>query len=314
MITVLSQGCASFSGSRFSGYENRRIVIQYAPMFTQKNTKIGEEKYNWAGDWVFRRKRLALLDKQISSVKPDIILFQDLVYREYSPSESEFYILSAGATEDYSWHISKTDEISISEESVASAAAMALPIKVDLLKSLSRKESWDLGNGSYIVVTRFKTEQGDAVLMSIKLLEDDNGEIPYQMMANIVEEVISSTGVCRERFILSGEIPEDRISYLDQGIIEKLGFKDVAYDFCDELESCYTESIDNKLFSISNPNSINGRSSRILVHEKTKVLASLRNLENKISLGKEEDRYGLGSISANHRYGWLSTINLAICD
>ena len=129
-------GCSHSVGSIFSGYEDRRIVIQVASLFEQDNLK-EPKQISWAGDWILRRQRLSILDSQLGAIKPDIVLLQGLTYREYSPSESEIKILSAGALTNYNWHTFKVDENITTEETLATGAAFALPLKVDTMTAYS---------------------------------------------------------------------------------------------------------------------------------------------------------------------------------
>lgn len=293
-----------------------KLSVQYVPMFKQQNVNLDGQAYNWAGDWIFRRERLELLDKQIIAVKPDVVLFQDLVFRDYSPSESEFYILSASSLSDYSWHISKTNFLRLTEETISTAVAAALPLKVDLLKSYGTKNFKNLNdNGGYLVASILKSPDGRIGVVSLDLRGNSNsGEVSYDGVVEALAELVNSTGICKERFIIAGVIPEDRIYNRDLDLISRLEMRDVAYGFCDEISSCYTDTKDNRLFQITNSSSINGRSRRILVHQKAEVIASGRNLMEKLKWKKINDVYNLKSTPFSDRYGWLTTLNLPTCN
>jgi hypothetical protein len=306
-------GCSHQIGSIFSAYEERRIVIQLATLFEQNNVKSPRE-ISWAGDWIFRRQRLNVLDDQLGAIKPDIVLLQGLTYREFSPSESEVKILSAGALANYNWHVSKVDENITTEEVIATGAAFALPLKVDTMRTYSEQQSWDIGavNG-YVILSRFLTPSGGGALVSIKL-PPENLKFWYERLELALEEIIQKSEICPERFIFAGELPEDKIDNADESIFERLGFKDAATGYCGDLTECYTEDGTNPINKSLSDGVVPTRNLRMYVHGQTKIYASLRNLTNTVKIDARNDKYKIGEMSASHRYGWLSTILLPKCD
>lgn len=311
-LIALVSSCVTAGNAEFSGYEDKRLIVQVVSLFPQLKTPSVEDS-NWTGDWIFRRERMDLLDKQLSEIKPDIILLQDLVFRKYSPGESEFNLLASGALTDYDWHITKTGMIAETEETTASALAMALPLKIELLKTLNSKSKWDIGEeNSYVIFTRFKTLEGDAGFISVKL-DSLNSGFWYKRISDAISSLISSSGICPERFIIAGRLPEDKIEGSDYEMFSKLGFKDAASEFCSDLRVCYTEDQKNPIRRKIQTDAINQRSLRIFVHGRTNVYSGLRNLMRTRVFPDKESKYGLKEYSASDSYGWISSLGFPTC-
>ena len=204
--------------------------------------------------------------------------------------------MSAGALTNYNWHTFKVDENITTEETLATGAAFALPLKVDTMTAYSGQQSWDIGAlDGYVVLSRFITPAGKAALVSIKLPRE-NLRFWYERLEVELEDIIKKSGICPERFIFAGDLPEDQIDNADQEIFENIGFQDVATGYCGDLLECYAEDNSNPIYSTITDGVVPSRSIRVFVHDKTKIYASLRNLTD-AELDERNDKYGMKILS-----------------
>jgi hypothetical protein len=89
-------GCALLGIRSSERYDERSFSILNLNLFNQRTPSTLSRK-NWKGDWLFRRERLELIDEQLRISRPDIVVFQELLTRRGSPSESDINILNFGA-------------------------------------------------------------------------------------------------------------------------------------------------------------------------------------------------------------------------
>lgn len=296
--------------SFLGGVAREQVTIQVAPLFLQENQK--DPSINWQGDWIFRRKRLDLLDQQLATSKPDVIVFQDLIYRAYSPSESEQNLLSAGSLANYSWHVAKTGYLESSEETIASGVAAALPSRIDFAKTMSSKEVWEIEGGAKVVYTQVKTENGSIALLSVNAF-GASGKLSYASLQEVFSEISMLSAVCPERIVLTGDLPQDRVYGLDEEFMRSNALKDAAVGFCDEVDLCYTESRQNPVARLLGGLVNSDRNIRVLLHSDVKVISSGRNLDKKSTVDTEVKFYGLDAYTVSDKYGWLVVASFPIC-
>jgi hypothetical protein len=103
------QACIhNFGSDQSNVYDSHKIKVQVLSLFNQRTASRLSTK-SWKGDWLFRRERLSLIDKELGESKPDLIVFQELIKRDSNSFESDMGILSANALKGYKWKLSKKE-------------------------------------------------------------------------------------------------------------------------------------------------------------------------------------------------------------
>lgn len=288
-------------------FDSHKIKIQMLSLFNQRTNPKNSTK-TWRGDWLFRRERLSVIDRELSELKPDLAIFQKMMKRDSNSFESDQGILSAGALKGYKWRASKIREYSDTGEEESLGLALSSPLE---FLSNEEEQSTVLGASSLALQT-LKLEKQPILLAN---LEIDNAIVDSQF-GNIVSEVkrkIASDKICSQRLIFaisaSPEL-EERIMKLSE-IFE---LQDSAKGFCNTESACYTANSVNQIFDLVYGEILPRRVDFLLVSRS----ASIRMSEPNMKEPKQTEltyfkQFGLDSLWASDRYGWKAELTLARC-
>ena len=135
---ALITGCQTFKGAQDAGFDQRFISIQSVSLFNQRSLSHASAE-QWKGDWVFRRHRLDLIDKQLRFTRPDLVVFQELMERSGSYADSDRNILAEGALRNYEWDLNDLVDYEDTQEVQYHATAVALPLSFAMVPDDMKK-------------------------------------------------------------------------------------------------------------------------------------------------------------------------------
>jgi endonuclease/exonuclease/phosphatase family metal-dependent hydrolase len=199
VLAIWSLGCVDEILSRRLGSDSRFITIQTLSLFNQREPS-RLAKVSWKGDWVFRRERLELIDRELRNIKPDLLILQEAMSKMESPSESDRNILLAGALNEYDWHMRVTKEYEDSQEVESMAVAAGLPLRIDRAKTLSRRELWDIGDEGFLVATTIDVDGTPLTVFNVQMpYSENNRDLWYLFIKDRILERIKEEGTCPRR-------------------------------------------------------------------------------------------------------------------
>ena len=162
---------------------------------------------NLEGDWLFRRLRLDLVDQEIYKIRPDILLFQEMMMRRGSPSESDKNILSYGSLDGYQWSKSVVGRFEDTQEEQLMAFAVGLSFR--FAESENHHRMRELVDGLWPrcpLFWRAKTSpcEPPASLRSRKF------PAWYQVIENFIREQLRYD-ICLDRLIVGGFLGKGKV-------------------------------------------------------------------------------------------------------
>ncbi len=268
---------------------------------------------NWKGDWLFRRERLEFIDEQLKVTRPDVVVFQELLTRRGSPSESDINILSHGALEGYEWDADAVRDYKDTQEVEYHAAAVGLPVKLangDLLN----KSYWEIGVDGFMSYSLLELDQKPFLLVNLSMPSSSQKvDHWYRYVREEIQRLLQIFSLCKNRLIISGYIPGGLIWEGYTELLNEFELKDTAQGFCEALD-CLTTSSENDIFMATAQGQSPSHSDRTLVHQGALVSFSsvaMQQMKNKIIYGEP---YGIQRLWASRSYGWLSVVRMQQCE
>lgn len=305
-------GCVLFGFQPPDRYDERSFSILSLNLFNQRLPSAMGQK-SWKGDWLFRRERLELIDEQLRISRPDIIVFQELLTRRGSPSESDINILSYGALEGYEWDADLVTYFRDSQEMQYHATAVGLPVKLAQTDQILKK-FWPIGIDGYMSFSLLELDEKNMLLINLSMPQDTQKvDHWYKVVRNEIRELITNFRLCPQRLIVSGHIPGGPSWEGYNEFIKEFELKDTASGFCEAASDCLTSSNLNDIFMSTAQGQSPSHSERTLVHRDAIVSSGA------ISMNKMRDKtiyggaYGLQRLWASRAFGWLSEVRLAQC-
>lgn len=314
ILFILSFRCSTLGLYKSQSYDNRMLSIQTINIFNQR---IGSKltKKSWKGDWLFRRERLDIMDRELRVSRPDIIVFQEVMQKKGSPSESDLNILAKGSLQGYEWDVIKVNEYRDTQEEQFNAIAFDMPIYRPKVEKVMQN-FWQLGLDGYLSMTTLSLENEPIFIFNLQMpSSSENQEKIFKFVRDKVKQTVSTYPSCMERVIIAGFIPS--FSFINptfKSFKEELRFKDASDGFCQIESDCYTGTTLNDIFMASYDDQAPAQMDRIFVHRSTVVSVSriiLAQPKEIISSFKKE--YGLTKLWPSHRFGWGASIRLARC-
>ncbi|MBI2601984.1 MAG: hypothetical protein HYW48_02920 [Deltaproteobacteria bacterium] len=287
-------------------YDKNELKIQRFSLFNQQE-EAPSVRQSWKGDWLFRRERLQLVDKELWDAQADLLLLGGVMARYDNPLESDRSILMAGALKGYDWQEEAIGKFEESGESELIAVAVSPPLKAEKLRKLWQWKEGSLffqelsSNGQPLYAFVFQSE----AQLTLPRLES---------VVSTIFDFIKANAFCQRRVLIGGYF---RTSYTKQlsETMEQFEFKDAAKGFCNVEYECYTESTRNELFMLVRGEAQPARSELIFVHRTAMVSQSLLNFSDSQSIGTSYYKsFGLQSLWPSMYFGWLSTVRLAMCE
>ncbi len=293
-------------------YDGRSFTIMNLNLFNQRIASNMSQK-NWKGDWLFRRERLELIDEQLRISRPDIVVFQELLTRRGSPSESDINILSYGALEGYEWDADLVTQYKDSQEMQYQAAAVGLPVKLADKEQFTKKH-WGIGVEGFMSFSLLELDQNPILLINLAMPQNvQKVDYWYKFVRTELRELMTNLQVCRQRLIIAGYVPGGLAWEGYSEFLNEFELKDTASGYCEAASDCLTSSNLNDLFMSTSQGQSPSHSERILVHKDAIVNSStvvMNKMRDKTIYG---GAYGQQRLWASRVFGWLSELRLAQC-
>jgi hypothetical protein len=304
--------CALFGLQPSARYDDRTFTLLNLNLFNQRIPSSLAQKH-WKGDWLFRRERLEFIDEQLKVVRPDVVVFQQLLTRRGSPSESDINILSHGALEGYEWDADAVAEYKDTQEIEYQASAVGLPVKLangDMLE----KRYWNIGLDGYMSYSLLELDQKPFLLVNLTMPSSSQRvDQWYKFVRDEIRRLLFAFNLCPSRLIVSGYIPGGLVWEGYTELLSEFDLKDTSQGFCEAALDCLTTSQQNDIFMATAQGQSPSHSDRTLVHRGAIITASnvvLREMRTKLVNGED---YGISRLWAARSFGWLSSIRLQEC-
>ncbi len=309
----MQSACALLGLREFLRHDEKAFSIVNINLFNQRLQPVadGQELGNWVGDWLFRRERLALIDGVLQTLRPDLVVFQQMLAKEGSQSDFDRAILSAGSLDGYEWRVRKTRDYIDMLEVEFQAVALSLPLHFH-----QDFEGKTVPLGSDGVYTVYEARLDAAPILLVNVEMPRSGADPdqwYQLLRTGILESLAQTGICKRRVILSGQLPGNNSWVEYQRLMEELELADSSIGFCELEEDCLSLDPSNELFALTDQGQSASRIDRILVPRTAKVAESRRILVEPSKQSRYGKPYGLSRLTASRHYGWLANVRLAQC-
>jgi endonuclease/exonuclease/phosphatase family metal-dependent hydrolase len=306
-------GCVADALMRPLGTDSRFVTIQTVSLFNQRQeSRFAKQK--WRGDWLFRRARLDLIDRELRTAKPDIIVMQEVMSKIENPSESDRNILLAGAMREYDWHYRGIRDYEDSQESESMAVAVGLPLKIDRPATLSRREFWELGDDGFLVATEIDFEGRPLIIFNVQMPSAEvNRDIWYTFIGDRIHERLLEVKICSRRLVISGYLPGSLDSQRYRALRDRFELKDTSEGFCEQEGTCYTATPINEIFMGTVGDQRPARNDRILVHQDAFVRAVGVNFDKSVE-SEEAKSYGIEKLWPTQRFGWYATLRFPACE
>ena len=288
-------------------FDFRKLKIQMVSLFNQHTNPQNSHK-TWRGDWLFRRERLAVMDRELSDLKPDLAIFQNMMRRDSNPFESDEGILSAGALRGYRWSVSKVFDHTDTgeEESLGLAFSSSFEIPEESTQNSVVIE------GTALALQTLKLEH-QAILIANIDLADKTTEKSFEKIIEEIKKKINTDHICPQRIIFaihSSRELEDRVLQL----ADKFSLQDSAKGFCNTEADCFTAGPANKIYNLVYGETLAQRVDFLFVPAKTFISKSERNMtEPRQSDFGYFKQFGLEALWPSDRYGWRTDLTLARC-
>jgi len=309
---VALDSCASFSSLlKKKSWENTVLTVETLSLFNQKIPTMENGINSWEGDWLFRRKRLALLDKLLENNLPNIIFFQEMLLK--NAIDSDAAILESSSLAYYkNLPVFIKEDPETDEEEFASVYLRFEDLPPDAVKAT--KKVWKLDDSSYLVFQKLIVSGKPLYLFNVNLSsESKNPEQFFIFLRNKIEESIMAQEDCLNHIIVAGHFGGEKLHNLNL-MMRFLGLIDTASDFCDDGKMCDTKNPSNPILNSSSLENKFSRTDRIFVHKSTRIEnAGITYSEHTSSLPSFKAKYQLHSMAPSLRYGWQAKIKFARC-
>lgn len=295
------------------GIDSRVLNVQTLSLFNQRiNSKLKDQ--SWLGDWIFRRERLALIDDDLRDSKPDLLILQEVLSRNGSPSESDENILAAGALQGYEFESLKIQEYEDTREFEELAVAASLPLKITPFRNPNLRRLWNLGIDGFMSVHMVSNEDQDISVFNVKMPSkvEDRG-VWYQFMQEQIYQHLKAGGFCPERLIIAGFMPVDVDQIRFKEFLTRLQVKDVAEEACRITSACNTLSPTNEILLATMGSEEPSRTDRILVNSEAYVFSTARSFIQSTPASSYTKSFGLTRLWAARRFGWGASVRIPRC-
>lgn len=290
--------------------DRRSFSVFYGSLFNQR-TQSSLSNQSWAGDWLFRRERLLIVDQFFRDRKPDLLVLQEVLERDGSSAESDLKIIGRGSLAGYEWDQFEIDHYEETHESEFHAVASGLPVQpVSLPTEFQRY--WKLPDEGHLTFFLFEIEDRQIPIFNIEMKNRDPDRT-FKFITKTIYEVLVKNRFCPFRVIVAGRIPAQFASSNLSDFMRKLSLKDASEGFCEVVSDCYTANPINAIYMGTAGGAAPSQMDRLLVHETTLVASTSVELNAPTDDNTFVEKYGLEKLWPLERYSWFSTIRLSQC-
>jgi hypothetical protein len=299
-----------FYGS--AGYDQKIVTIQTLGLFDQRKLSRLSRK-SWKGDWIFRRDRLEMIDDGLRNLKPDILMFQDMIEKVGNTAESDQNILGAGALIDYVWEKHEVARYPNTQEIESLATALGPPNKF-IQGDAGERDIWVLGTGGYLMASTVNIEDQPVVVFNVKMpVQVDTGYIWYSFIQERIWERLAARKHCFKRVVVAGLLPGDEGAQRYADFVRGLQLRDVSAGFCQISNKCYTATPTNDIYMASVGDESPSRVDKIFLHQSALIYTSSRNFSDSDPNNRYARDFGLTRLYPSQRFGWVTQARFARC-
>lgn len=278
------------------------LRVQFVSLFNQISKP--SSQHSWVGDWIFRRERLELIDKQFYKDQPDVIIFQQLMER--GKNDSDKAILGLHSLVNFKWTLAKVAEHEYTGESEYAGIAVGNIQGVSgselVTREVIRKENY--------IVFLHKVNQISSKLYIFNIV--GLSFISSSEMISIVSEIkkLVKTLKCPKRTIVVGSFSNLKPVTFENYFLPE--FKDGFKGFCNTENFCYTSSSRNEIFMSIMGEVSPRRTEFIWINSSQKVAFGETNMDTPSKVkSKYYMRYGLEWLWPTERFGVLVDLLLS---
>lgn len=311
-LSNILSSCAYFSPfSHKKTWSKAPLTVETLSLFNQKVPTMKEYRNSWEGDWLLRRKRLALLDNLLATNLPNIIFFQEMLKK--NTSDSDAAILESSSLAYY-----KNLPLSIKEDPETGEEEFAATyIRLEDMSSETihaKQTLWELEESSYIVFQKLSIEEEPLYLFNVNFPRNSKNPAKlFVFLRDKIEETLKTHKLCNNHVIVAGYFGNQKLHELNL-MMRFLDLVDTASDFCDDEHLCDTKNPSNPIFNSSELENKFKRTDRIFVHKSTEITSAQITYEKHVSsLPSFKAKYHLHSIAPSLRYGWQAKIKFSQC-
>ncbi len=303
----LLASCVTPDDKRSQDYDLHEVRTQFFSLFNQR-TYPQNLSNNWKGDWLFRRERLILIDKELGELKPNIIILQDVMERDGNAFEADRSILASNALKSYRWSLTPIEHYQDTGEIESLAIAVSTPLTPE---PTTTANLFRVGL-SLFSFESVKVENQNIAILNVKMSENITVE-EFDRLLHLVELRLNDESLCPERFIVAVYAPvEVRDRLLEN--TNRLGLQDVAKGFCNMESQCYTAHARNGIFFLARGETPPSRSDFIFVPKSAKISMSTPTFGQAQKIPTDHFKsFGLKDLWPSERSGWFSSLRFARC-
>lgn len=312
-LAVCLAGCSHLNEALKSRYDTSSVSLASISLFDQRQQPKAPYP-SWKGDWLFRRQRLALVDKSLRALRPDIVAFRDLMAKRGSVSDSDRHILSRGALTSYDWALKKKTYFDDTGEFSYHSVVTSIPTRI---QEGEKTPMWPLGLDGSLSIYRLIIDQDPVLLVNLEIPRSSASQDQwYRVVEKKVKEEQEKSGICSDRTLLVGFLPyRSSWEYYSQ-LLSSLDLIDSAKGFCEVASECQTSTMRNPLFDSIESDGVVQRANRILLPSSALILNSTRILDENYldpDIRQIVSRYGLNTFTPLIEYGWMTKFQLSKC-
>lgn len=309
LVILAVNSCASWFAADEEHYDDRPLTIAVANLFSQLD-RPRDLSFSWTGDWEFRRDRLALIDRDLRALRPDIVALQDMMERSGSRTDSDRAILRAASLNSYNW--AKFDIAQLEElgETRSFAVATLKPIDVEVVTN----EVIPMGSDGFMTTFKITGLPQPVLLFNVSLpLTSEDKSIWYPFLEEKIGKTIAIEKLCVERVIVAGSLPVDIELQKFQSFLKKLNLRDSSVGFCQVAERCATSTSQNDIFRAIHGDTNPLQTQRILVSQAAYIAGSSRILATPENSDSYNGKYKLDKLWPSAQFGWITKVKLPLC-
>jgi len=290
----------------------QRLLIQTFSLYNQQLQSSSEQPQTWIGDWLFRHKRLSLIQQSLREDQADLIFFQESMEKKDRHYKSDRHILKADALNNYEYQTAITNTFDSTDE--VEYALLAYKKSPSFFPKSDSPQLQRLASDGYVVISDAMLNNEPLLLVNVQMPSQRNAQKWFYELKKKIKQGLLAHKICSTRLIVGGYFTEEPNNPYYLKFLRDLKLKDTAQGFCELGTSCNTQDPSQDLAQVAlNKRGLN-RSDRILVPQGTRVFNSLLNFNTPIPAPTSfQEKYDIAKLYPSIRFGWQSNVTIPTC-
>lgn len=302
--------CSHLGWQASQRYDDRSLSILTVNLFDQRLSP-PHTSQSWRADWLLRRNRLELIDQSFRSTRPDLILFQDMLAKRGSQSDSDRSILAHGALHGFEWNSRLARSFDDTHEDSFLSVATSLPLRIDRAYP---GQSMPLGKNGFVSFTKVHLENQAILVVNVEMPgKSIQADRWYKILKELIAQELTELNLCHNRLVIGGFLPGHSSWPGYQNLLDSFDLQDSSTGFCELASDCLTADAMNEIYMHTSDGELGSRPDRILIHRSAIVMNSQRAMTDLTSPSRYASRYGLERLWPTRRFAWFSQVRLAKC-